>query len=395
MKNLKVLALCLCCSSLAFAAGKAKVKEVPAAADKDAREQKKEAKEEAASHFSKGIDFYKEGNYAAALAEFRAAYKAVPSYEVLFNIGLSERRLFKYGDSVKTFNQYLSDGGASVPKDRRDAVKKELDQIRALVAEVTLKVDGAPADVFVDGDKVGKSPFNETLLLGPGKHTFRAEREGEEPDEKNLELVSATKLEVALAPHKKEVQPGQLTIESNPPGAVITMDGKVLGPAPVQQTVPEGGHEVIAELEGYVTSRTEVLVTAGQARKVTVELETERKKSPLKFPLLGTILFVGGGLVVGGGALLENGAAANAKQVSTLFQKGGTWDTRYQSIESNGKTDQTWGTVLFVTGSLVAVTGVVVAIVQILSADSGGGEESGFYFTPTTNGAYAGWRTSW
>src|SRR4051812_24973181 len=100
MKNLKVLALCLCCSSFALAAGKAKVKEVPAASDKDSKEAKREAKEEAASHFSKGIDFYKEGNYAAALAEFRAAYKALPSYEVLFNIGLSERRLFKYGDSV-------------------------------------------------------------------------------------------------------------------------------------------------------------------------------------------------------------------------------------------------------------------------------------------------------
>lgn len=403
MTHLKVVALLMFCSMSALAAGKARAKDAAPATDKadkadkgekSEKELKKEAKEEAASHFSKGIDFYKEGNYAAALAEFRAAYKAVPSYEVLFNIALCERRLFKYGDSVKTFNQYLADGGSSVPKDRRDAVKKELDQIRALVAEVTIKVEGAPADVYVDGDKLGKSPFNETLLLGPGKHTFRAEREGEEPDEKNLELVSATKLEVALAPHKKEVQPGELTIESNPPGAVITMDGKLLGPAPVKESVPEGGHEVIAELEGYVTSRTEVLVTAGQARKVTVELETERKKATVKFPLVGTVLFVGGGLVIGGGALLENGAAANAKQVSTLFQKGGTWDTRYAGIESSGKTDQTWGVVLFVTGSLIAATGAVVAIVQILTADSGD-DSSSFYFTPTTNGAYAGWRVSW
>ena len=106
--------------------------------------QGKKEKEEAGSHFSKGIDFYKEDNYAAALAEFNAAYKAVPSYEVLFNIGLSERRLFKYGASVKSLNKYLSEGGAKVPKDRREAVKKELDAIRELVAEVTIKVEGAP-----------------------------------------------------------------------------------------------------------------------------------------------------------------------------------------------------------------------------------------------------------
>ena len=383
-----LLLLCLCTPALSFAAGKGEKAKAPAAANPA-----KEAKEEAATHFTKGIDFYKEGNYSAALAEFRAAYKAVPSYEVLFNIGLCERRLFKYGDSVKTFNQYLSDGGAAVPKERRDAVKKELDQIKALVAEVSFKVEGAPAEVYVDGDKLGKTPIAELLLLGPGKHTFRAEREGEEPDEKTLELVSATKLEVALAPHTKAAVPGELTIESNPPGAVITMDGKLLGPSPVKETVPEGGHEVIAELEGYVTSRTEVLVSAGQARKVTVELEIERAKRTLHFPLVGTIIFAVGGLTIGGGALLENAAGANAKQVSTLFQKGGTWDTRYASLESNGKTDQTWGVVLLVTGSLLAATGAVVAIVQILTSDSG--DESGFFFTPTTNGAYAGWRVSW
>ncbi len=385
--SLWVVLVCVTASAPAPAAGRAR----PARESKES----KEAKEEAGTHFSKGIDFYKEGNYPAALAEFRAAYKAVPSYEVLFNIGLCERRLFKYGDSVKTLNQYLSDGGSAVPKDRREAVKKELDQIRALVAEVNFKVEGAPADVYVDNEKLGRSPIKEPLLLGPGKHTFRAEREGEEPDEKSLELVSATKLEVALAPHKKEVQPGELTIDSNPPGAVITMDGRLLGPAPVKESVPEGGHEVIAELEGYVTSRTEVLVTAGQARKVTVELETERTKRSLHFPLVGTIVFAVGGLTIGCGALLENSAAGNAKQVSALFQKGGSWDAKYAAIEGAGHDDQTWGVVLVVTGSLIAATGAVVALVTVLTADSGGGDESGFFFTPAPNGAYAGWGTRW
>ncbi len=380
-----LLLLCLYTPVLSLAAGKAR----PAAA----KDTNKEAKEEAATHFTKGIDFYKEGNYSAALAEFRAAYKAVPSYEVLFNIGLCERRLFKYGDSVKTFNQYLSDGGAAVPKERRDAVKKELDQIRALVAEVTFKVEGAPADLYIDGDKLGKTPTSETVLLGPGKHTFRAEREGEEPDEKTLELVSATKLEVSLAPHKKAAVPGELTIESNPPGAVITMDGKLLGPSPVKEVVPEGGHEVIAELEGYVTSRTEVLVSAGQARKVTVELEIERAKRTLHFPVVGTVIFLAGGVSVVGGVLLQGAANNNAKQVSALFEKGGTWDAKYQAIESNGHNDQTWSIVCVVAGGLIAATGATVALVQILTADSS--DESGFFFTPTPSGAYAGWSVRW
>lgn len=362
--------------------------------------QSKKDKEEAGSHFTKGIEFYKEGNYGAALAEFNAAYKAVPSHEVLFNIGLSQRRLFKYGDSVKTLNKYLSEGGAKVPKDRREAVKRELDAIRDLVAEVTIKVDGSPAWVTLDGERLGKSPFTEPLLIGPGKHTFRAERDGEEPDEKTLELTSVTKIEVALKPKVKELLPGDLTIESFPPRAVITLDGKVMGNAPVKAQLPEGGHEVIAEIEGYVTARTEVVITAGQARKVTIELERAGGGArKLKFPLLGVVLVGVGGATIGGGAALSLSAQSASKQVSALFAMGGEWNDSYAAIESGGKNAQLWSTVLMVTGGVIATAGIVVAVITMLSGggadDEAPAEEAGFYFAPSGSGATVGWSTRW
>ncbi len=364
--------------------------------------QSKKEKEEAGAHFSKGIDFYKEGNYAAALAEFNAAYKAVPSYEVLFNIGLSERRLFKYGESVKTLNKYLSEGGAKVPKDRREAVKKELDAIRELVAEVTIKVEGAPAFVEIDGEKLGKSPFSEPFLIGPGKHTFRAERDGEEPDEKTLELVSVTKVEVALKPRVKETLPGELTIESNPPNAVITLDGKIMGTTPVKATLKEGGHEVIAEVDGYVTARTEVVLSPGQARKVTIELEplAARGRGRLRFPLVGLIVLGVGGATIGGGAAWGSGASSASAQVSKLFKDGGEWTPAYASIESSGKTAATGGLALMVIGSLVATTGIVISIITLLSGgggedEEGGGEESRLFFAPTDRGVAVGWGGRW
>lgn len=360
--------------------------------------QSKKDKEEAGAHFSKGIDFYKEGNYAAALAEFNAAYKAVPSYEVLFNIGLSERRLFKYGESVKTLNKYLSEGGAKVPKDRREAVKKELDAIRELVAEVTIKVDGAPAYVELDGEKLGKSPFSEPFLIGPGKHVFRAERDGEEPDEKTLELVSVTKVEVALKPRIKETLPGELTIESNPPNAVITLDGKIMGTTPVKATLKEGGHEVIAEVDGYVTARTEVVLSPGQARKVTIELEplAARGRGRLRFPLVGLIIFGVGGGTIGGGVAWGLGATSATQQVNKLFKEGGQWTDTYAGIESSGKTAATGGLALIVVGSLIATTGVVVSIITLLSGGGDDeGEESRFFFTPTDRGVTVGWSARW
>ena len=358
--------------------------------------QSKKEKEDAGAHFTKGIEFYKEGNYGAALAEFNAAYKAVPSYEVLFNIGLSERRLFKYGESVKTLNKYLAEGGAKVPKDRREAVKKELDAIKSLVAEVTFKVEGAAASLFVDGEALGKSPQAEPLLIGPGKHTFRAEREGEEPDEKTLELVSVTKVEVALAPKVKALQPGDLTVESFPPLAVLTIDGKIAGTAPVKTSLLEGGHEVIAELEGYVTARTEVVITAGQSRKVTIELEpVGRGVRKFKFPLVGVIITGVGAATLGAGFALTVPGQNASRQVSTLFSTGGTWDANYAAIEAGGKSANLWSTVLVVGGSVIAAAGIVVMVVQLLSGGGDDEEESGFYFAPGAHGATVGWSAAW
>lgn len=359
--------------------------------------QSKKDKEEAGAHFSKGIEFYKEGNHGAALAEFRAAYKGVPSYEVLFNIGLSERRLFKYGDSAKTLNQYLSQGGAKVSKDRRDAVKKELDAIHELVAEVTIKVDGAPAMLDIDGEKVGKSPFKDPLLIGPGKHTFRAERDGEEPDEKTLELTSVTKVMVALKPHPKQLLPGDLAIESNPPGALITLDGKVAGKSPMKATVTEGGHEVIAELDGYVTARTEVLITAGQNRKVTIDLEQSARRRKLRLPIAGLGIAGGGVVLFAIGAILTTSAHSASNQVSALFATGGQWDDKYAAVEASGKNNQTWSTVLMVGGGIVIAAGAAVAILTVLLAGGGDddAEESGFYFAPAPTGATVGWSLRW
>ena len=86
-------------SALLFAAARPRQ---PPAAKKEAS-----AKKEAGVHYKRGVDFYKENNFSAALAEFKAAYQAAPSFEVLFNIGLSERRLFKYGQALRTLNKYL------------------------------------------------------------------------------------------------------------------------------------------------------------------------------------------------------------------------------------------------------------------------------------------------
>ncbi len=358
------------------------------------------AKKQAGAHYQRGVGLFKEGDYGAALAEFRAAYDAVPSWEVLYNIGLTERRLFKYGSAVQTLHRYLKEGGKRVPQDRRDSVEKELEQIRQLTSKVTVTVEGAPALLSVDGEPYGKSPLEEPVLLGPGKHTFKAERGADEVAEASLELVSGTAREVVLTPKPpQDLKPVLITIESQPPGAVLTVDGKLAGVAPTQVELKPGGHEVVAENDGYQPARSEFVVTAGQARKVTVTMVAAGASAagyssgPRRFPLAGAIITGSGLAAAGAGIGLAFASQGASKQVSDFYRTGGVWDAKWVATEATGQRAQTWSYVLVTTGSIAVLTGAIVTVVSLLSpADEEYSEESSFFLAPDAQGgATVGW----
>jgi hypothetical protein len=353
-------------------------------------------RKEAADRYQKGVKLYKDGDLAAALAEFRAAYDAVPAFEVLYNIGLTERRLFKYGQAVKTLNRYLDEGGKKVPKDRREIVQKELDEITDLTASVTVRVEGAAAKVIVDGDEVGSTPLSEPLLLGPGPHSFKAERSGFLPDEKTVTTVSRTRVEVQLSPRPPpEALPAELTFESVPSGAVITVDGKLAGVAPTRLQVPAGGHEVLADADGYATAHQEVVVAAGQSRKLVITLEKPppptAARASLQVPVAGLIIAGSGLALLGGGIVLDLQAGVAARKTSDLFKLGGTWDAAAQATERSGLTAQTWGWVLSVVGSAAFAAGVVVSLLTMFSGSAPTEESGALWLSPTPNGFLLTW----
>jgi hypothetical protein len=231
------------------------------------------AKEEAATRFERGVKLYDAQDYAAALAEFEAAYRLVPRYQVLFNVGVAQKKLFRYNDAFRSLTRYLQEGGEKVPPDRRDQVAKELAEIHALVAEVSVKVDGMPASVEVDGRLVGETPMSGPLLLPSGHHVVRASREGYDSASREIDVVSGEKVEVALSPRLKAkvVTTAKLSVSSRPGGAELSLDGKAIA-NPWSGTIDPGGHEVRATLKGYEKTRTELVLSAGQERALTVEL---------------------------------------------------------------------------------------------------------------------------
>lgn len=265
------------------------------------------ADDEASAHFSAGVALAKRGDHAAALAEFEEAYELTGAWEYLFNIGVTQKTLFRYGAAIRTLEQYLREGGDQVTADRATKVATELSELRRLVGEVVVLVEGAPAQIEIDGLFEGVTPLDAPLFVAPGDHTIRALRDGELPDERAISVVSGERVEVALAPRLPEQAPttARITITTDPPGAQVSVDGGPAIAAPWTGELPAGGHRVIASLRGFRVEDSEFGVDAGQDRTLPLALERlppEGKpiyKKPAFWITVGAVALVGavGGIV--------------------------------------------------------------------------------------------------
>ncbi|WP_240359660.1 PEGA domain-containing protein [Pyxidicoccus trucidator] len=102
------------------------------------------------------------------------------------------------------------------------------------------------ATVFVDGVKVGTTPFSTEVL--PGEHTFRFELASHLPKEETR--VVASREQVRLRPALEKV-PARLVVKAWPEGTHILVDGKQVGTDAVDQGIQPGTRTLSLVLEGY------------------------------------------------------------------------------------------------------------------------------------------------
>lgn len=145
-------------------------------------DEKRDDKREAQALFSKALKQAEAGDNQGALASFRAAYNASPSYRVLYNIGQLCTRLADSVCTYRAYEQYLREGGSGVPAKRRTEVQAELQNLTKVVALVTISVSQQDAEVLVDDASIGKSPLPAPVAVSAGDHTIVARREDKSID---------------------------------------------------------------------------------------------------------------------------------------------------------------------------------------------------------------------
>lgn len=172
----------------------------------------------------------------------------------------------------------------------------------AFLGFLQVTTDEPGAQVFVD-DKaagaVGTTPWGN--VLPPGKHRIWIEKPGFVPVEQEVEVAVADKKTVEIALERLPF--GVLLVKANVPETMVYFDGRLLGPAPVEEELPPGDHALRVTSEGMKDYTTVVRIERGATTKALVRLNPEPSRTPAWVSLgFAAALYIGGG-VFGGIAL--------------------------------------------------------------------------------------------
>ncbi len=150
--------------------------------------------DEGRQRFTRGLELYKEGNFHAALAEFRAAYGAAPSFRLQYNLGQTLYQLQDYAGAVRAFEQYLSEGGDKVEAERKKEVEGELTKLRQRVAKLTFLVNVPNAEVSIDDEPRGQA--SKPILVSAGRRHISVTASNYQTETRVLDLAGAQQLEI-------------------------------------------------------------------------------------------------------------------------------------------------------------------------------------------------------
>lgn len=176
------------------------------------------------AYFLRGKALLKDGNIKEAYKQYKASWDLKKSYDIAANLGNIEYELGMPRDAAEHLAFSVRNAAVSVTPGRLDKIKKLLDQAKALVGAVVVKVSLDGADVLVDGEVVGRSPLTDELYVDPGPRVIEARLPGHETEKQmvdctrsSMQTVSLTLKPVVIPPDVSSARPIP-TSSARPPG---------------------------------------------------------------------------------------------------------------------------------------------------------------------------------
>ena len=161
-------------------------------------DKKGEASDAGRDHFNRGVALFREGDYRAALVEFRRAYEVSHNYRALYNIGQTEFEVQDYAGARSSFQRYLAEGGAEIEAGRRADVEADIKKLAARVARIEIKTNTEGADILVDDVVIGQAPLQEPLLVSAGRRKITVQKGALPPVTRFVDLAGGDASSVTI-----------------------------------------------------------------------------------------------------------------------------------------------------------------------------------------------------
>ena len=262
----------------------------------------------------RGQQLARDEQWGDALAAFQEAAAARDAPLVQWNIAYCERALGRYVAARKTLQIVASDPTGLDPS-QVDDTKAYLAEFERVIVHVAVQLDPPNAVVTVDGRPLvegeakdvylggvapagvgaalGKSAF--TVLLDPGAHLFRAVREGHQDAlvPKSYRPGDSASLDLHL-----DVLPATIAIKSEPAAAIVRVDSREVGVAPIEFQRPAGQYKLEVLLDHYETYEAALDLAPGERSDLTARLNPYSEPLTKKWWFwTGVAAVVAGGVV--------------------------------------------------------------------------------------------------
>ena len=248
--------------------------------------------------FKVGVTGVRKAQWSEALASFEKSAALRPHATTTFNIGACERAMGRYTAARATFLRSLEESRRR-PGELAERLALEakgfVSEIDGVLARIEMRVVPAGATVTMDGrpPRPGAGPKGEpvfvagveapgpglpapidtfVVLANPGAHVVTLRRKGytDAVVHRTVAPGSTTKLDLRL-----DRLPATLAVSSNVDGAIVSVDGKDFGPAPVSVLRPAGSYRVSVNKAGFEPYEAQVDVQAGEEAALEATLLEE------------------------------------------------------------------------------------------------------------------------
>lgn len=256
---------------------------------------------------ARGNEKMVDSDFVGAIDDYRAALARTPDDLALYyNLGRAEGLLGHYPASLAALDTFASRASPAL-RAKINGFDDLLAETRRRVGYLTIACAVPRARVQLGAEVVGAAPLARKAVRA-GEVVVRIEAEGYIDDVRTVDVAGAQErtIECRLLPKSTA---GTLAVTTTPPGVRIAIDGTFRGNDRVEMPLRAGPHTVAAELAGYESTSTTILVQVGATK--SLDLPLRRKPVPITarwWFWSGAAVIVAGGVVAGVAALSEKPA---------------------------------------------------------------------------------------